>query len=203
MDVKERNLKVLKQRRERRKTIWCGPTQKKILLLLLGGMTLSCVQSSKKQWQVIKGMHETWRNLSRQGAERAVSGLYKSKLLEARQNTDGTVTLALSEKGKTRALTYHTRYARIRSKGPWDGKWRIVLYDIPEDEREARDAFRDHLTELGLRKLQHSAGIHPFDCKSEVDFFVELLDIKKYVRFIVADSIDDEIFWKRKFNLEK
>src|SRR3989344_1170491 len=77
------------------------------------------------------------------------------------------------------------------------------LYDIPEDEREARDAFRDHLTTLGVRKLQHSAGIHPFDCKNEIDFFVELLNIRKYVRFIVADSIDDEVYWKRKFNLDK
>ena len=203
MDSAERNQRVQKQRAERRKAIWCGPTQKKILLLVLGGMAISCARSAKKQWRIVRGIHETWKDLSKQAAERAVSGLYESKLLEAKENADGTTTLLLSEKGKKRALTYHTRYTKLRPTGPWDRKWRIVLYDIPEDEREARDAFREHLTELGLRKLQNSASIHPFDCKSEIDFFVELLDIKKYVRFIVADSIDDQVYWKRKFNLDK
>ncbi|MEK7170622.1 MAG: CRISPR-associated endonuclease Cas2 [Patescibacteria group bacterium] len=203
MDIAERNLKIKRQRRERRKGIWCGPTQKKILLLLLGGMVLSCTRSNRKQLQIVKGIHETWKDLSKQAAIRAVSGLYESKLLEAGENTDGTITLTLNKKGKRRALTYHPRYAKIRRDGSWDHKWRLVLYDIPEDERQTRNAFRDHLTDLGLHKLQHSVSIFPFDCKNEIDFFVELLDIRKYVRFIVADSIDDQVYWKRKFNLDK
>ena len=186
-----------------RKKEWFGPTQKKILLLFLGGMSLSCTRSPSKQWRIIKGLHENWKDLNRQAAERAVRGLYASKLLDAKENSDGTVTLVLNEDGKKRALTYRIRYARIKVPVQWDGKWRIVLYDIPEDERESRDAFRDHLTQLGLRKLQHSAGISPFDCKNEIDFFIELLGLRKYARFIVADSIDDEIYWKRKFKLDK
>ncbi|MDO8594390.1 MAG: hypothetical protein Q7R93_02650 [bacterium] len=147
-------------------------------------------------------MREGFKDISRQAAERAADALYASKLLEAKDNSDGTTTLVLNDEGKKRALTYSIRYAKIRPTGPWDEKWRIILYDIPEDEREARDAFRDHLTQLGVRKLQHSAGICPFDCKKEIDFFIELLDIRKYVRFIVADSIDDEIYWKRRFKLD-
>lgn len=203
MDVKERSEKVLKQRKERRRAIWCGATQKKILLLLLDGTALACTRSTGKQWRIVRGMHETWKNLSKQGANRAVSGLYASKLLKARDNADGTTTLLLSDAGKKRALTYRLGYLKARSKGPWDHKWRIVLYDIPEDEREARDAFRDHLVDMGFRKLQHSASIHPFDCKQEIDFLVELLDINKYVRFVVADSIDDKSYWKRRFSLDK
>lgn len=196
MDIEERN-----QRIKRGKKVWFGPNQKKILLLLLGGLALSCTRSPKKQWKIVKGIHEDWNELSRQAAERAVTALYASCLLEAKEHTDGTVTLVLNENGKKRALTYHMRYAKVVGKGPWDKKWRIILYDIPEDEREARDAFRDHLKQLGVRKLQHSAGIYPFDCKDEVYFFIELLDIRKYVRFIVAESIDDEAYWKHRFRL--
>lgn len=188
--------------RAKKKKGWFGPTQKKILLLFLGGLALSCARSSKKQWRIVKGMRAGWEDISRQAAERAVAGLYESKLLEAHENSDGTATLILSDEGKKRALTYRMRYTKIRPTGPWDKKWRIVLYDIPEDERKVRDAFRDHLTELGLRKFQHSAGIYPYDCKNEIDFFIELLDIRKYVRFIIADSIDDAPHWKRKFNLD-
>ena len=173
-----------------------------MLLLLLGGMTLACTRSPKRQWHIIKGLHWNWKDISRQATERAVQALYDSKLLEARENSDGTTTLVLNEGGKKRALTYKLRYAKIKPAGVWDKKWRIVLYDIPEHLRTTRNAFRDHLTTLGLRKFQHSAGINPFDCKDEVEFFIELLDIRRYVRFIVADSIDDESFWKHTFKLD-
>ena len=201
MDLSERTRKVQQQRKLRIKGVWCGPVQKKILLFILGGMALSCARSPKKQWHIIKGLHENWKEVSLQAAERAVTALYESKLLEEKENSDGTTTLILTDEGKKRALTYRIRYARIKPTGPWDKKWRVVLYDIPEDQREVRDAFRDHLTHLGFRKLQHSAGIYPYECKNELDFFIELLDIRKYARFIVADSIDDELHWKRKFKL--
>lgn len=203
MDISERQRKLQARRKARRKGVWCGPVQKKILLLLLGGLALSCTRSIQKQWHIVKGVHEGLKDISRQAAERAIEALYESKLLEAKENNDDTVTLLLNEDGKKRALTYHIRYARIKPSGPWDRKWRIILYDIPEFMRAARNAFRDHLKELGVRKLQHSAGICPFDCKDEVDFFIELLDIRKYVRFVIADSIDDEVYWKRKFNLDR
>ena len=187
-----------KQKRER-----FGPTQKKIMLLLLGGMALSCARSPAKQWQIVKGMHAGWREFSRQAAERAINRIYDSKLLTAQDNADGTTTLVLSDKGKRRALTFSERYAKAKPVAHWDKKWRIVLYDIPEDERESRDAFRGHLADLGFRKLQHSAGICAYDCKNEIEFFIELLNIRKYVRYIVAESIDDEAYWKRKFNLDR
>ena len=203
MDVKVRNALARTQRMERLKGVWCGPVQKKILLLLLGGLTLSCARSPRQQWRIIKGVRENWKEITKQAAERAVAALYDSKLLKAEENSDGTITLVLTENGRKRALTHHIRYARIKPQGAWDSKWRIVLYDIPEDAREARDAFRDHLTHLGVRKLQRSAGIFPFDCKEEVEFFIELLNIRKYVRFIVAYSIDDEAHWRRVFKLDR
>jgi hypothetical protein len=187
----------------RRQRPWFGPTQQKLLLLLLGGLALSCARSGKKQWRIIKGVHESWKEITKQATERALNRIYESKLLDARSNSDGTMTLVLNDEGKRRALTYKIRYTKIKSTSHWDRKWRIVIYDIPEEERDKRDAFRGHLSDLGLRKLQHSAGITPFDCKNEVDFFVELLDIRKYTRFILAECIDDEAYWKRRFNLDK
>ena len=199
MDVAERNRKI----KLRKQTIRLGAIQQKILLLLLGGVALSCSRSQGKQWQIIKGVHEGWQDIKRQAAERALDAMYESNLVEARKNTDGTHTLLLSKDGNRRALMYRITHIKIKSTKVWDLKWRIVLFDIPEDEREKRDAFRKHLTHLGLRKLQHSAGITPFDCENEIDFIVELLDIKKYVRFIVASHIDNEVYWKRVFKLEK
>lgn len=36
----------------------------------------------------------------------------------------------------------------------WDRQWRLVAFAVPEDRRAARDAFRDHLLDLGGAAIQ-------------------------------------------------
>lgn len=179
-----------------------GPNQQKVLLLLLGGLALSCARSPDTQWRILRGVREEWRELSKRAAEYAINKLYESKLVESRSNPDGSTTLVLSENGKKRALTYKSGTMRVTAPNSWDKKWRVVLFDIPESEREARDALRDHLEDMGFFILQRSVFVYPFDCKNEIDFLVELHDIRKYVRFMLADSIDNEIHLRKFFKLE-
>ena len=42
----------------------------------------------------------------------------------------------------------------------WDNRWRLVLFDIPEELREARYHVRRLLKELGFKQLQLSVWIH-------------------------------------------
>lgn len=185
-----RKQKSQKEAKETRLRI--GPTQQKILLLLLGGFALSCSRSPKQSWSIIRGMHETWKDIEKQAADRAINALYASKLLEARENQDGTATLVLNEKGKKRALTYQAKNMKIARPPKWDKKWRVITFDIPEDEREARDALREHLEYMGFYILQRSVFVHPFDCRDQIEFLVELHDIRKYVRFMLVEYIDNE-----------
>lgn len=196
--VHRRRKQEVKLKKQTRKL---GATQQKILLLLLGGFAIACTQSPGRQWRIIRGIHENWKEINKQTAERAIAALYETRLVEAKDNADGTKTLVLSENGKQRALTYRTRTMKIPVPKAWDRKWRIVIFDIPEDEREVRDALREHLTRLGFYKLQQSVAVHPFDCKDEIDFIVEALGIRKYVRFIVAESVDNEAHLKQFFGL--
>lgn len=179
-----------------------GPVQQKILLLLLGGFALSCASSPHRQWKIIKGMHVGWKDITKQTMERAIAKLYESKLLTTKTNTDGTVTMILNDNGKKQALTYQAHAMKIPHPKVWDEKWRIVLFDIPETKREARDSFRDHLTHLGFWELQKSVSVYPFDCKNEIEFLTELHNIRADVRFIIADQIDNETHLKHIFKLD-
>lgn len=178
-----------------------GPRQQKILLLLLGGLALGCSGSPRTSWKIIGAIRKEWKDISRQNAERAINKLYQSRLLTAKENTNGTTTLLLTEDGKKYALTYHAKNIRIIKPKEWDKKWRMVLFDIPEDEREARDAFRVHLEHMGFYGLQKSASIHPFDCKKEIDFLIELHNIRSSVRFLIVEHIDNEEHLKKIFKL--
>lgn len=193
---------ITRKRVSRKKTRKLGAVQQKILLLLLGGFTLSCSRSPSKTLQIIRGMHETWKEIDKQAADRAIQALYESTLVNAKENPDGTITLTLNEDGKKRALTYRHKDIRVSKPAKWDKKWRLILFDIPEHEREARDAFRDHLDYMGFFCLQKSAWVYPFECKDEIDFIIECLDIRRYVRYILADYFDNEAHLKNFFKFE-
>lgn len=179
-----------------------GPNQQKVLLLLLGGLALSCARSPNAQWRILKELSEGWKELSKRAAEHAINKLYESRLVESRIHPDGSTTLVLSEEGKKRAITFKSSTMRVKASSAWDKKWRVVLFDIPESEREARDALRDRLEDMGFFILQRSVFVYPYDCKDEIDFLVELHDIRKYVRYMVVESIDNELHLRRFFKLE-
>jgi len=56
---------------------------------------------------------------------------------------------------------------------PWDKKWRLVAFDIPEKERVLRKKIRSALFDLGLRQFQRSVWISPMAVDS---FLVKLLE---------------------------
>ena len=178
-----------------------GAMQRKILLLLLGGFALGCSGSPRTSWKIIRGLQAEFKEINKQNAERAVAALYESKLLEAHKNKDGSFTMMLSDKGKKRALTYDLGKMKIKVPDAWDGEWRVVLFDVPEDERGARDALRDRLFNLGFHELQKSAWIHPFECRDEIEFLTELYNLRPYVRFLQARHIDNEAYIKQFFRL--
>jgi len=55
---------------------------------------------------------------------------------------------------------------------PWDGYWRVVVFDIPETQRKKRDLIRRELYQLGFRLFQRSVWISLLPVKKQV---IELL----------------------------
>lgn len=46
----------------------------------------------------------------------------------------------------------------------WDGKWRVVIFDIREKRRRARSQLRILLSNAGFLRLQDSVWIYPYPC---------------------------------------
>ena len=176
-----------------------GDTQRKILILLLGGLALGLSRSPKTSFKIIKGIKEEWKEINSQSLRRAIRSLYKSKLIGEKQNTDGTMTLVLTDKGKQRALTYDLDEMKIKKPERWDKKWRVVLFDIPENRKKIREALRGHLKNMQFYEFQESVFVHPYDCEDEINYLIEFYDIRKFVRFIVAESLDNELHLKHHF----
>lgn len=89
--------------------------------------------------------------------------------------------------GRLEDLNYEPLSARHKK---WDGKWRVVIFDIPESERAARDALRRLIKQLGFRRLQRSVWIHPLPCEQEIDEISQAYGVQAYVTLLRVESFD-------------
>ena len=97
--------------------------------------------------------------------------------------------LEVTEEGQRRVLPHRISRLIVPAQSEWDGLWRIVLFDIPERRRTARNALRDKLRELGFFLLQKSAFVLPYPCEDALDAIVQHFRIQRYVTFFKTDSL--------------
>ncbi len=178
-----------------------GPNQQKALLLVFAGVGLSLARTPKQYFKVLEGTAEEWRKINKQSVERAIYNLYKSKLISECENPDGSLTMVLTDKGKKKIATFNIDNMEIKKPKVWDKKWRMVIFDIPEKYKPAREALRETLKRLGFYEYQKSVLVYPYECQKEIDFVIEYFDIRPYVRIIAAISLDNEIHLHKIFDL--
>ncbi|MBI2635388.1 MAG: CRISPR-associated endonuclease Cas2 [Parcubacteria group bacterium] len=178
-----------------------GITSQKVILLLLAGISLGLSNSPRGQWRILKSLTKEWRKINRQELYRSIRRLYASKLVDYHERQDGSISMLLNENGKKAALHYKLDEISINKPANWDHKWRIVLFDVPEKKKKLREALRERLKQLGFIEFQKSVFIHPYECKNEIDFITELYNGSRFVRFIEATHLDNELDIKNKFNL--
>lgn len=178
-----------------------GTLKKKVLLTLFAGIALGLTQSPRRQAWILKQIPKELSKINHQALDRAIKSLYSSRLIEIKQNKDGTTTLLLSQNGKLKTLQFNIEKMEIKKPRTWDGKWRIIMFDIPEKLKRLRESLRNHFREIGLIELQKSVLVYPYPCYDEIEFILELYNAKKYVRFVLAEKVDNNLHLMKKFNL--
>lgn len=71
----------------------------------------------------------------------------------------------------------------------WDGKWRIVIFDIPEEKRIIRNLFRRNLKKWGFKHLQKSVWISKRNIFDKLNSYIKDLGIEKWVVVIEANRL--------------
>jgi len=183
------------------KRVRIGLTQKKILLFLQAGLALGLSHSPKQQAWILNQMPRELEKINRQTLNPSFYSLYHSHLIEEKEHKDGSCTFFLSHEGKEKVLRFNIEEIKIKKSSKWDKKWRIVMFDIPEKQKRLREAIRFHLKDMGLVEFQKSVFISPYPCENELEFVLEYYNARRYIRFILADKIDNSLHFEKKFNL--
>lgn len=83
----------------------------------------------------------------------------------------------------------------------WNKKWFMVFFDVPEIQRNKRDYLRKFLNKIGFYRYQKSVYIFPYECEEEINLIKKIVERAKYMKYIIAEKIEDEDAIKTFFKL--
>ena len=150
-------------------------------VLLVGMMAPNVLQLIDK----IPGDKYRFNNQLKSVASRLASkGLVRFKVRH------GKKYLELTERGR-RVLEMEQEQKALsgRMKKRWDGRWRMVVFDIPEKYRKTRDKLRITLRSLGFVQLQGSVWVFPHDCEEVVALLKAELHVGGSVLYAIVEKI--------------
>lgn len=92
------------------------------------------------------------------------------------------------------------------SEKPWDKKWRLVAFDIPEKQRTTRETLRNKLLSLGFGQWQRSVYISPYDFSQEINQFLKHQKLFNFAVCLEAKRLskgDDRSIAQKAWGLDK
>jgi len=121
----------------------------------------TCEMLTRPTFRNLTGSFEGW--LYRNGLDRQIDRLVQRKYIESKSRRNGSAPaerlIRLTSSGHLYALG--GRDPEACWNRPWDGGWRLVVFDIPASHRIVRDRLRRQLRGRGFGYVQKRVWISP------------------------------------------
>ncbi|HBI16617.1 MAG: Transcriptional regulator, PaaX family [Candidatus Moranbacteria bacterium GW2011_GWF2_34_56] len=167
-------------------------TRDKILLLLLAGVALGLSTSPRAQRRVFRNLSYDWGEINRKNLYRNIESLSNDGVVKYKKDNEWW-NIELTVKGEREAKKIKLNEIKINKPEKWDKDWHLVIFDIPEKKRVARDALRKKMKQIGLIEIQKSTFIYPYSCKKEIDKIAKFFEVDKFVLQLKVINIDKSI----------
>lgn len=120
-----------------------------------------------------------------QSVRAAISRMSKQGWIQARKEGNKSYYF-LTERGESRMEEAANRIFKLKPQS-WDGQWRVLMYNIPEEKRNIRDELRKELVWSGFGTMAASCWISPNNLDKELYAIIEKYDIEPYIHFFLAN----------------
>ncbi|MDP3954761.1 MAG: hypothetical protein Q8Q15_00160 [bacterium] len=162
------------------------------------GMIAKEVVKAKRQYDWSKEQ-KTWKKFNHKFLKRNLKRLYDQKLVEIVAK-NGQEIIKLTQKGRTKYLKFKLQDISLKSKN-WDGKWRLVIYDINKLKKRNQENFRRTLKQMNFWPLQKSVYLTPYECQEEIEYLREYFGLGEEVLLMVVSRLENERIYKEYFGL--
>jgi len=151
-------------------------------------------------FQTMKRMGFITHSRQIESIKRSRDNLIKKGLLENKNNQ-----LRITSGGKRylfKCLSLGDNKELNKNK-KWDGKWRILIFDIPEGRRFDRDNIRRALVSIGFMRLQNSVWIYPYNCEELISLLKADTEMDKDVLYMIVEALENDDEVRKYFGFNK
>jgi len=159
-------------------------------LLILEGL----IDETYAIWYPYKGIGKHFRKYEGSFA-RALSQARRHGYLEVVEK-EGRKQIRFTTLGRLKI------FGKQRFRKQWDGRWRILVFDIEEKRKITRNLFRQKLKDLGFKPIQKSVWISPYDVSEKIEELLDLLNLEENVEYFIAEAVTHQQELIKKFKLE-
>jgi DNA-binding transcriptional regulator PaaX len=122
---------------------------------------------------------------------RSLKGLKEAGLIEQITSPQNEYA-RLTKEGKKKVNILKLDSDTTLVNTSWDGFWRIILLDLPENRKSERESLRYLLKKAGFVCLKNSAWISPFPFEHLFTNIKKDLGLTTEMMIIVTEHIDEE-----------
>lgn len=173
-------------------------SDKIISAILIGYMIPAILTSPFGLYVIVRGTaHYYFR---KRDFHREIKRLKKRGYIALTKTQKGWL-LKLLRRGEQRLNEIDFQNLKLQKQKLWDGKWRLYIFDIPEEQRTARDLLRRKLRQLGLYNVQRSVFAYPYDCRQELGMVSDHYKVTRFATYVETSFIDIDEELRKQFNL--
>lgn len=96
--------------------------------------------------------------------------------------------ILLTKKGLEKIFQISIKKTNLQERP--DKKWQMVIFDIPEKSRGARDHFREGLKNLGYQQLQKSIWVSPYDVLKETEELIKFYRTEHWIKHFLIEKVE-------------
>ena len=122
---------------------------------------------------------------------RSIKNLADTGLIETLESGQGEFA-RLTQKGRQKLASIKLDSRESLANPNWDGKWRIILLDLPESRKAEREALRYLLKKAGFIMLKNSAWVSPFPFEFLFQNLKKDFGLSTELMIIVTETLDPE-----------
>lgn len=164
----------------------------------MGDVAEAILLSSMSSRLVHRRLNERERGKDR--ARQAIERMKKRGEVRVRQTSAGKI-ISLTKEGSHTLRDLQLDLIGFKQSKSWDGRWRLIMFDIPDNKKVARNALSFKLKKMGALRIQDSVYMYPYPCREEVDFIGDFFLIRRYITYLEASSFDGDEALRKAFSL--
>ena len=103
--------------------------------------------------------------------------------------------------GQERLRMWEFANFKLNKPKRWDGKWRLVIFDIPDKKKTIRDKIRRLLRAADFYLLQDSVWVYPYDCEDIITLLKTDFGIGKNLLYLIVDELENDRYLREEFSL--